>query len=463
MEGRGQQLTSVDSGMTLSSPCGVSVSTKLFTIADRAKEIRNEPLKTLIHNVDKQWLEEAWRRTRKNAAAGIDKVSAVEYSTKLDENLDKLVQKIHGQYRASPTKRVYIPKSDGYKRPLGLPTIEDKIAQRAVSMILEEVYEQEFLPMSFGFRPGCNAHQAINGLRSTIIHGKVRWVLDADMKTFFDTIDHEWMIKFLSHRIGDRKILALIGKWLKAGSLEEGKLTKSSTGTPQGGVISPLLANVYLHYVLDLWVTKVVPKHLRGEIRSFRYADDVVFCFEFRNDAVRFLTALKHRLGKFGLSLNEQKTKLVRFGCSAEKDRIQRGEKRSTFKFLGFTFFNTKTQKGRYQAGCRTSSKSINHSMNRVRDFCKQHRHQNVAWQARYLNAILRGHYNYFAITGNFRCIAKFYRHVTRMWKRYLGRRSQRAYLNEDKFQRILRSHPLLQPKVYHSIYKRRRWDDWLS
>jgi group II intron reverse transcriptase/maturase len=452
VEGRGQQSARIFSGKTLRPPRRVSFSTKLKVLAQRARRIRNEPLRTLAHLIDKEWLLESWKRIRKGAAYGVDKVSAEEYQKNLDYNLDDLLRRLKAnKYRPMPVKRVYIPKADGRKRPLGLPTIEDKIVQRAVGMILSAIYEQDFLSMSFGFRQGRSAHQAIEYAKAAITQGKVSWVVDADISKFFDEVDHQWLMRFLKHRIADKSILRLIGRWLKAGVMEEGKITKASTGTPQGGVISPILANVYLHYVTDLWADRVVAKHIRGKIYSVRYADDVLFCFQHRNDAVRFLKALHLRLEKFGLKLNSAKTKLVRFGRFAERDRKIRGERRATFGFLGFTFYNRKSRTGKYTVGCRTQSGRLSGSMNRVTAWCKDNRHQNIEWQARYLNAVLRGHYNYYGVTGNFKSVAAFYRHTLRVWHRYLSRRSQRGYIRWDKFVRVLKTHPLVKPYLPHS------------
>jgi RNA-directed DNA polymerase len=454
MEGRERQQTRVRSGKKEPSPNSNTFSTKLRTLAERGRRIRNEPLKTLIHLVDKEWLYESWKRLYKGAAAGIDQVKACEYEEHLHENLENLLEKLKdGTYRATPVRRVYIPKGDGRRRPLGLPTVEDKVAQRAVGLILSAVYEQEFLPMSYGFRQGRNAHQAIEAVKEIVATKPVGWIVDVDISSFFDEIDHKHLMKFLAHRIADKEVLRLIGKWLRAGVMEEGKLTKSASGAPQGGVISPILANVYLHYVIDLWVTKVVPKHIRGEIWSFRYADDILFCFHYRQDALRFLEALKKRLSKFGLRLNEDKTKLIRFGRFAERDRRARHEKRATFNFLGFTFYNKTTRAGKYTVGTKTESKRLSGCMNRVTEWCKANRHQAVAWQVRYLNAVLVGHYYYYGVTGNFPHVAAFYRHLKRTWHRYLSRRSQRSYLPWERFMKLLERHPLVSPSLPHSIY----------
>lgn len=429
--------------------------TKFTMLTARANKIRNEPLRTLSHLIDLEWLKESWRKLRKGAAVGIDAISAKDYAENLDANLTNVHTRLKTRtYYPSPVRRVYIPKADGKQRPLGLPTVEDKVVQNAVATILTAIYEQDFLPMSYGFRPDRNAHQALEDVKRDIARGKISWVLDVDIQTFFDSIDHEWLLKFIKHRIADKTVISLIDKWLKAGAMQDGKLIKSSSGSPQGGVISPILANIYLHYVIDLWVEKVVKKHLSGEIYAYRYADDLLFCFRFRKDAIRFQAVLKKRLEKFKLKLNTEKTKLCRFGKFAERDRKIRKEHRSTFNFLGFTFFNRISLNGKYTVGTRTQSKRLSGAMNRVTSWCKKNRHQPVAWQANYLNAMLRGHYNYYGVTGNFLSVEAFYRHCIKMWKRYLSKRSQRALLRWDKFMAILKDNPLVEPHLPHSIFK---------
>ncbi len=453
MEGREQQLGALN-GTKVLSPNRIPFSTKLRTLAERARRIRNEPLKTVVYYIDEEWLRESWKRIRKGAAYGIDEVSAREYEANLDSNLARLLRKLKsGRYRATPVKRVYIPKGNGGRRPLGIPTVEDKVAQRAVGLILSAIYEQEFLPMSYGFRQGRSAHQAIEAVKAFVAMGKVSWVVDADIRSFFDEMSHEWLMKFVAHRIGDQAILRLIKKWLNAGIMEEGKLTKASTGAPQGGVISPILANIYLHYVLDLWVEKRVKRKIEGKMYSVRYADDILFCFQYRRDALRFMEVLRRRLSEFDLRLNEEKTRLLRFGRFAERDRKIRKEKRATFEFLGFTFYNKLSRRGKYTIGTRTASKRLSRAMNAVTNWCKENRHQPLDRQQQYLNAVLRGHYLYYGVTGNFRSVDAYFQHVVKVWHRYLSRRSQRSYIRWDKFVRILRDHPLEKPRLPHSIY----------
>ena len=454
MEKREQQLQCVSNGQNSPSPNGNKFITSVLALAARAREIKDEPLTNVAHLIDEEWLQESWKRLRKGAANGIDKVSSDEYSENLDENIKALLKKLkRGCYKAPPVKRVYIPKGKDNKRPLGLPTIEDKLAQRAVSIILSAVFEQDFLDFSYGFRTRRSAHHAVSAVRRTVATGKVSWVVDADIKSFFDNMEHELLIKFVSHRIKDKAIIKLITQWLKAGVMEDGKLVKSSTGSPQGGVISPVLSNIYLHYVIDLWVEKVVKKHISGEMHCFRYADDTLFAFQYRKDAIRFMDALSKRLSKFSLELNNDKTKLCRFGKFAERDRKRRDEKRSTFNFLGFTFYNSISRNGKYKVGNKTQSSRLSSSMSRITAWLKANRHQAVPWQARYLNAVLKGHYHYYGITGNFKSVSAFYRHIKRTWHRYLSRRSQRSYIKWEKYLRILDRFPLTSPYLPHSEY----------
>jgi len=434
-------------------PSGTGFSTKRDQLATIVREVKSEPLKTLAHFIDRPWLDESWKRLNKRSASGVDRITARKYAEELDDNVDRLLRKLQSdRYQSSPLRRVYIEKSNGKRRGLGLPTLEDKLAQQAVNLILTEVYEREFLPMSYGYRPGRTAHEALNAVKAAVVKGKVSWVVDVDIRGFFDEMDHEWLMKFLKHRIADKRILRLISKWLKAGVLEEGKLLRTSTGTPQGGVISPILANVYLHYVIDLWATKVAPKHMRGQMHSIRYADDCLFCFQRFDDAIRFNRALRRRLGKFGLSVNESKSQLCRFGRFAEKNRRRAGERRKTLQFLGFTLYNKTSRRGKYTVGCRTASRSLRTAMNNVTSWCRDNRHQHISWQARYLNAVLRGHYHYFGVTHNYPSINAFYRHVFWAWHRYLSRRSQRARLSWEAFHRIKDRYSIEPPRLPKAV-----------
>ncbi|WP_323739211.1 group II intron reverse transcriptase/maturase [Candidatus Trichorickettsia mobilis] len=454
MEGRGTQQDRVNNGQKEQSPNCNSFQTKLLSLTSRAKQIRDEPLRTLMHLVDKEWLGESWRKLRKGAAYGIDAVSSNKYAENLSLNLYKLLYRMQrGKYKAQPVKRVYIAKRDGSKRPLGLPTVEDKVAQNAVNLLLKAVYEPEFLLMSYGFREGKNSLQAVEDVKETIAQKKVSWVLDVDIASFFDNMQHEWLMKFVSHRIKDQRVLKHIKGWLEAGIMEDGKLIASSTGSPQGGVISPTLANIYLHYVIDLWCTKVARNSIKGEMYSFRYADDLLFCFQHENQAVKFQEMLKSRLQKFELEMNLKKSKLCRFGKFAIENSRKQNERRSTFSFLGFTFYNGISRNGKYKVGCRTESKRLSAAMNRVTTWCRENLHQPLPWQARYLNAVLRGHYNYYGVTGNYPSISAFYRHLERIWHKYLSRRSQRGYIPWERFWKIKDQYGLIKPHLPHSVH----------
>lgn len=453
MEGRDTQQKKDNNRQKKQSPNCNLFKTKLLSLASRAKRIRDEPLKTLMHLVDKEWLGEAWNKLRKGAAYGIDAVSTSKYAEDLDINLDRLLYRMkRGHYQAQPVKRIYIAKRDGSKRALGLPTVEDKIAQNAVNLLLKAIFEQEFLPISYGFRENKSALQAVESVKEVIAQKKVSWVLEVDIASFFDNMQNKWLMKFISHRIKDKCVLKHIKSWLEAGIMEDGKLIASSSGSPQGGVISPTLANIYLHYVLDLWVTKVASKSINGEIYSFRYADDLLFCFQHENQAIKFQGMLKERLQKFGLEINLQKSKICRFGKFAKENSKRQNERRGTFSFLGFTFYNGISRNGKYKVGCRTESKRLSEAMNRVRKWCKENSHQAIEWQARYLNAVLRGHYNYYGVTGNYPSISAFYRHLDRIWHRYLSRRSQRGYISWEKYSKIRDKCGLIKPYLPHSI-----------
>lgn len=309
MEERNTQQDREDKGKKAQSPNCNTFKTKLLSLANRAKQIHNDALRTLIHLVDKEWLYQSWRSLRKGATHGIDAVNAAIYVENLDSNLERLLYRMRsGQYVARPVRRVYIPKGSGKKRSLGIPTIEDKIVQNAIKYLLQGVFEQEFLPVSYGFRLNKSPLQAIEAVKVTIAKRKVSWVLDVDVASFFDNMNHEWLIKFVSHRIRDRRVLKYIQGWLKAGVMEDGKLIRSSNGSPQGGVISPVLANIYLHYVIDLWVKKSASRTIQGEMYNFRYADDLLFCFQYEDQAIKFRSMLESRLQKFGLALNLEKS-----------------------------------------------------------------------------------------------------------------------------------------------------------
>lgn len=425
------------------------ISTKLERIAKLAKEIRGATLKTLAHHIDVNWLREAYRRTRKDGAPGVDGVSAEQYAEHLEENLRSLLDRAKsGRYRAPPVRRVHIPKGDGTEtRPIGIPTFEDKVLQRAVAMVIGEVYEQEFHDFSFGFRPGRSAHQALQTLRTAAWQMKGGWLVEVDIKQFFDTVDHAHLRTILGQRIGDGVLLRLIGKWLNAGILEGLVLSRPDEGTPQGGVISPLLANIYLHEVLDEWFVRDVRPKLGGEAAMVRYADDVAVLFARKQDAERFLEALPKRFGKYGLTLHPDKTRMVAF---QRPDRVgPDAEGPETFDLLGFTHVWAKSRKGFWVVKQRTAQDRFSRALRRLRAWCRWHRHDPLEAQHRTLTQKLEGHYAYYGITSNGDGIKNFFFQAERAWHAALARRSQRGF-SWKKMRRLLERLPLPTPRIVH-------------
>ena len=425
------------------------VSTRLRRIAELAKQSPTMVMTTLAHHIDAELLREAYRRTRKNGAAGVDGQTGSDYGANLDENLDALLGRLKsGRYRAPPVKRVHIPKGDGRKtRPIGIPTFEDKVLQRAVAMVLEAVYEQDFLPCSHGFRPGRSPHDAVQALWEAMMDVGGGWVLEADIESFFDTLSHQHLRDFLDQRVRDGVLRRAIDKWLKAGVLEEGALRRSEDGTPQGGVISPLLANIYLHEVLDRWFAEVVQPRLRGEATLVRYADDFVIVFQRENDARKVMSVLPKRFGKYGLRLHPEKTRLLDF----RRPSGPKPPKGRSFDLLGFTHFWAKSRKGNWVVKHKTSKSRFARAIKKVALWCKRHRHQPVAVQHQALTAKVRGHYQYFGITGNYRALARFVRQVEWAWFRWLGRRSDSASRLWTDFARTMRRYPLPAPRIARS------------
>jgi group II intron reverse transcriptase/maturase len=407
-------------------------------------------------------LKEAYVRLRKDAATGIDGETWAAFGEGLDERLRDLEGRVQrGSYHPQPVRRVYIPKADGRKRPLGIPAIEDKVVQQAARMLMEPVYEKgAFLGFSYGFRPGRSPHRALDALYVAIDHRKVNWVLDADIRAFFDTIEHAWMQKFIEHRIGDERFVRLLMKWLHAGVMEDGALREVTEGTPQGGIISPLLANVYLHYALDLWVQQWRKRHARGEMYFVRYADDFVMGFQHEQDARSMREALASRLASFGLELHPDKTRVIRFGRFA-RDRCAREgrSKPETFDFLGFTHICGKTRKGGFVLLRRTSRKKRQAKLVQLRDQMRRRRHQAVEAQYRWLRAVLEGHAQYYGVPLNGRALASFREAVQNAWHRSLQRRSQRARWNNEDYERFKQRYPLRKPPIRHP-WPRERFAD---
>jgi RNA-directed DNA polymerase len=432
------------------------ISTRLQRIAQLARERRDEPLTNLAHHVDIEWLKEAFRRTRKGGASGVDGVTAKQYEQNLEGNLRALLDRAKsGTYRAPPVRRVHIPKGDGkQRRPIGIPTCEDKILQRAVAMVLEAVYEQEFLDCSYGFRSGRNAHQALATLRSETMRMKGGWVVDVDIAKFFDTIDHGQLNSILRKRIRDGVLLRLIGKWLRAGVLEGSELLRPGSGTPQGGVISPLLANVYLHEVLDTWFVGDVQPRLQGAAMLIRYADDFVIVCSNEHAARRVMAVLPKRLGKYGLSPHPTKTRLVPFTrppLGGPRDRATS----ASFELLGFTHFWMKTRRGVWAVTCKTAKDRLARALGGIAEWCKAHRHEPILVQRTALAKKLRGHYEYYGITGNSRSIGCFYKRVRITWWSWLARRSNNSTMTLDRLDDVLGKRPLPRPQVKHVFTRR--------
>jgi len=432
--------------------------TGLDWVAELARRRPNEPLTTLAHHIDLDLLREAYRHTRKNGAVGVDGRSAKEYAEALDENLADLLQRFRsGTYRAPPSRRAHIPKGDGAKtRAIGIPTFEDKVLQRAIVMVLEQVYEQEFHDGSHGFRPGRGAHTALEALWHGLMNMGGGVVLEVDIQGFFDNLDRGHLRSFLDRRVRDGSIRRTIDKWMKAGVLDEGVLMHPEKGTPQGGVISPLLANIYLHHVLDTWFEDEIKPRLRGKSFLIRYADDFVLVFERDDDASRVEEVLPKRFGKYGLTLHPDKTRKVPFGRPRRNDSgDDDGNPPGTFDFLGFTLHWGKSRKGSWVVQRRTSRKSLRKSEAAVKAWLQRYRHSPVREQHAALTQKLRGHYAYFGLTGNGRALGVFRWAVSRLWHYWLNRRSQKPHMPWDRFNQLLVVYPLPPVRVVHSVFHR--------
>lgn len=431
------------------------ISTRQEKIATLARYEPKLPLKTLAHHVDLTWLYEAWRRTRRDGAVGVDKVTAEDYEADLEANLSSLLERFKsGRYRAPAVRRVHIPKAGkaGATRPIGIPTLEDKILQRAVLMVLEPIYEHDFLDGSYGFRPGRSAHQALEGVWQGLMSQAGGWVIDLDIQGFFDSVDHTQLRGFIETRVRDGVIRRVLGKWLNAGVMEDGAVHQPSRGTPQGGVISPLLANIYLHEVLDQWFEHTVKPRLAGRAFMARYADDAVLAFEREDDARRVRAVLAQRLAKYGLTLHPDKTRLVDFRRPGHGSR--RGPQGQSFDLLGFTHYWGTSRKGRPVVVRSTAKGRMDQALKRIAHWCKTHRHWPIAQQHRALSRKLAGHYAYYGITGNARALSCFRQQVARRWRFWLSRRSRKAYLQWPRFKQLLATYPLPPPRVVHSIYR---------
>lgn len=431
-----------------------SVSTKQQRIAKLAKQMPGKGLTSLSHHIDMDWMREAYRRTRKDGAPGVDGRTAKEYEVNLESNLKSLLDcaKCGEAYRAPAVRRTYIPKGNGKeRRPIGIPTLEDKVLQRAVVMALEPVYEEDFLNCSYGFRPKRSAHQALEETRSGLMKMGGAWLLELDIRKYFDTVEHKELRRLLRKRIRDGVLLRLIGKWLKAGVFEGGVVHYPEAGTPQGGVISPMLANIYLHEVLDTWFDDQVKPRLKGKAFLVRFADDAIMAFSERTDAQRVLDVLPKRFQKYGLKLHPDKTRLLYFS-RPPKDK-GRGKMPDTFDFLGFTHYWGKSRKGSWVVKQKTANDRLTRSIKKMNKWCRRVRHWKVKEQHEKLIAKMKGHYAYYGITGNMRSLSVFSEQVRRVWRKWLCRRSQRRK-GWGYFKKIEKHYPLPPPRIVHSYVK---------
>ena len=428
-----------------------SVPPGLDRVRQAARQRKKEKFTTLLHHVTVERLREAFHALRRKAAPGVDGVRWVDYEVGLEDKLKDLHERVHrGTYHALPSRRRYIPKPDGKQRPLGIAALEDKILQRAVVEVLNAIYEEDFIGFSYGFRPGRSQHDALDALVVGISSTPVSWILDADIRSFFDSVSQEWLVRFLEHRIGDRRIIGLVRKWLKAGVLEEGELSVSATGTPQGAVISPLLANIYLHYVFDLWANRWRKTEAQGNVIILRYADDLVVGFQYEADARRFWEALRRRFEEFSLALHPDKTRLLEFGRFAAANRQKKGlGKPETFTFLGFTFICGKSRQGHFLIHRKTRRDRMMRKLLEIKEQLRKRMHEPIPEQGRWLGQVVRGFFAYHAVPTNGRALRAFRYHVTNLWRRALLRRSQRHRMTWERIAKIADAW-LPKPRILH-------------
>src|SRR5450755_3031986 len=463
VEGRPLTKENTHQSSTPPTQCGERVSQGLAGVRRAAQARKGEKFTALLHHLTTGLLRDSFYALKRQAAPGVDGVTWQEYETGVEDRIKDLHGRVHrGAYQAQPSRRVYIPKADGRQRPLGIAALEDKIVQQAVVTILNEIYEVDFRGFSYGFRPGRSPHQALDALSVGIKRKRVNWILDADIRSFFDQMGHEWLLKFIQHRIADKRILRLIQKWLKAGVSEDGEWSETKVGTPQGAVISPLLANIYLHYVFDLWLEAWREKVAQGEMIAVRYADDLVVGFEHRADAERFQKEFQERLAKFGLELHPEKTRLIEFGRQAQANRQARGEgEPESFTFLGFTHQCRTTKGGYFDIGRQTDRKRMEAKLQQVKQALRQRMHEPVAHVGEWLKRVLNGYYQYHAVPGNLARLKDFRERLCRYWRRVLERRSQRGRLTVIRFARLV-NRWLPQPRVLHP-YPSQRFDAFIQ
>jgi group II intron reverse transcriptase/maturase len=437
-----------------------NVSTKQERIAALAKQSPQMAFTSLAYLMDIDWLKEAYRRTRKDGAVGVDGVAAADYEQDLEGNLQRLLDRAKsGTYRAPPVRRVHIPKggSTTETRPIGIPTLEDKVLQRAIVMLLEPIYEQDFLDCSYGFRPGRSAHQALKSFRDQLMTCRGGYVLEVDIRKFFDNLDHGHLRIFLQHRVRDGVLLRLIGKWLKAGVMENGSVSYPDSGSPQGGVVSPLLSNVFLHYVLDLWFEQEVKPRLRDRAFLIRFADDFVIGFRDGRDARRVMEVIPKRFGKYGLTIHPTKSRLIPFRPSSPWANDGRGEPDEpvgTFDLLGFTHYWGRSRNGYWVVKLKTAADRFSRAVRSIASWCQANRHLPLREQQRKLNEKLRGHYAYYGVTGNGSALSRFLHEVECRWRKWLLRRNRDRALKWDLFRRLLQRFPLAPVRTVHSVYR---------
>jgi len=436
---------------TYPTQSGKGVTQGLAGVRKAARENREMRFTALLHHLTVDLLRESFYSLKKKAAPGVDGITWQEYESGIEDRLIDLRGRVHrGAFRALPSRRVYIEKADGRQRPLGVAALEDKLVQYAVVTILNQIYEEDFLDFSYGFRPGRSQHDALDALSYALLKRKVNYILDADVRSFFDNLDKSWMIRFIEHRVADPRILRLIQKWLKAGVMEEGKWSEPKTGTPQGSVISPLLANVYLYYAFDLWVNVWRKKWAQGEVVVVRYADDIILGFQYQTDADRFLENLRERLAMFGLELHPDKTRRIEFGRFAEENRKRRGEgKPETFDFLGFTHISGKNRLGYFTVRRKTIRKRMRTKLRQLKQELQQRMHDPIAHTGRWLRSVVQGYFNYYAVPGNLDSLTVFRQRLLGLWWRRLRRRSQKHPLSWTRTL-ALGDRWLPQPRVLH-------------
>ena len=428
------------------------MSSDIDRLAELAKDDPKRQFFSIAHFITPEKMLAAFRNLRKEASAGVDGVTHEEYERDAEGNIRQLHRRLkEGKYRAQPLRRVYIPKENGKQRPISIPALEDKIVQKAMVEILNAIYEQDFLDCSYGFRPGRGQHQALDEMGRVICTRPTGWILEIDVTAYFDSIVREQLMEMIEKRVCDRSVLRLIRKWIQVGVIEDGRLLVSETGTGQGQTISPLLANIYLHYVLDEWFENEVKPRLRGEAHEIRFADDAVLCFQYKEDAERVMEVLPKRFAKYGLAIHPEKTRLLEFGRSAEGNAKRQGKKPGTFDFLGFTYVCARSRKGKFTVHVRTMKKRFRRGLKAIAEWCQENRHLPVDEQQKILNAKLRGHYQYYGRPTNYRSIWQFYQEVRHIWRKWLSRRTRGNGMTVETFVGLLREHPLLLPRILHS------------